>query len=79
MMGEVHSIKDGVSRRLCASSTKMDPVAVAMNILNELNTELDISEDHFFWAANYITDPNHVTMIITMNDASRKNLLLKHI
>ncbi|KAE8076485.1 hypothetical protein FH972_015132 [Carpinus fangiana] len=45
MMGKVHSIKDGVSRRSYASSAKMDPIEVAMNKLNELNAELDVPED----------------------------------
>jgi hypothetical protein len=73
MMGEVHSIKNNVSRRSCASSAQMDPVAVAMKKLNELKEELDVPKDHFFLASDYITDPNKVTIIITMNDASRKN------
>jgi hypothetical protein len=79
MIGEVHSIKDDVSRRSCASSAQMDPVEVAIKKLNELKEELDVLEDHFFRAADYITDLNKATMIITMNDASRKNWLLKHI
>jgi hypothetical protein len=48
MLGEVHTIKEGVSRRSCASSTKMDPVEVAMDKLNEINTKLDIANDRFF-------------------------------
>ncbi|KAE7997494.1 hypothetical protein FH972_002126 [Carpinus fangiana] len=79
MMGEVHSIKDGVSRRSCASSAKMNLVEVAMDKFNEINAELDIPEDSFFQAANYIIDPNRAKMIIRMNDVSRKNWLLKHI
>jgi hypothetical protein len=51
----------------------MDSVAVAMKKLNELKEELDVPKDHFFRASDYITDPNKATIIITMNDASRKN------
>jgi hypothetical protein len=78
-MGEVHSIKSDVSRRSCASSAQMDHVAAAMKKLNELNEELDVPEDRFFRASDYITDPNKATMILNMNDASRKNWLLKHV
>jgi hypothetical protein len=62
-----------------ASNAQMDLVAAAMKKLKELNEELDVSEDCFFRASDYITDPNKTTMIITMNDASRKNWLLKHV
>ena len=79
MMGEVHSIKDGVSRRSCASSAKMDPVEVAMDKLNKINAELDVHENSFFRATNYITNLNCAKIIIRMNDVSRKNWLLKHI
>jgi hypothetical protein len=48
MIGEVHSIKDDVSRRSCASSAQMDPVEVAIKKLNELKEELDVLEDQFF-------------------------------
>ena len=48
-MGEVHSIKDDVSRRSCASNVQMDPVAFAMKKLNELKAELNVPDDHFFF------------------------------
>jgi hypothetical protein len=57
----------------------MNPVAAAMKKLNELNEELDVPEDRFFRVSDYITDPNKATMILNMNDASRKNWLLKHV
>jgi hypothetical protein len=79
MMDDLNNVKESVSRRSCDTSQKYDLVEAVMVRLNSLRTQLDVPSEKYFKAAHYITDPNGVKVVNSMDDATLNEWLLSYI